>query len=236
MLPERKKFRVDLIFPYKKYLSKAKLKKICDRFYIWYSLRARTFFWLFNSFLKIIYPQTPPPSPTWLVCYLAVFSVVTQRSFPLGTLRDDTKNGCVADYYMIDSVRNLKGAWTSKNTWQSTGRRVLLLGGFGLNTFRTRTTNQAIKETGEIMLAVTKTLSLFRWLLSGGYVKPLALSPLSLHISWKWTLIKNRWHCSKLLVGNVGPGVMVSLWLVLSLVWVGVVRSNKDWMPCIVGL
>lgn len=61
------------------------------------------------------------------------------------------------------------------------------------------------------MLAVTKTLSLFRWSLSGGYVKPLVLSPLSLHISWKWTLIKNRWHCSKLLVGNVGRGVMVSL-------------------------
>ena len=33
-----------------------------------------------------------------LVCYTAVFSVVTQRS-PLwgGALRDDTKNGCVAD-------------------------------------------------------------------------------------------------------------------------------------------
>ena len=32
-----------------------------------------------------------------LVCYTAVFSVVTQRCFP-GALRDDTKNGCVADY------------------------------------------------------------------------------------------------------------------------------------------
>ena len=33
-----------------------------------------------------------------LVCYTAVFSVVTQRSSPLkGALRDDTKNGCVAD-------------------------------------------------------------------------------------------------------------------------------------------
>ena len=31
-----------------------------------------------------------------VVCYTAVFSVVTQRSFPL--LRDVTKNGCVADY------------------------------------------------------------------------------------------------------------------------------------------
>ena len=29
-----------------------------------------------------------------IVCYTAVFSVVTQR---LGALRDDTKNGCVAD-------------------------------------------------------------------------------------------------------------------------------------------
>ena len=33
-----------------------------------------------------------------LVCYTAVFSVVTQRSSPPGALRDDTKNGCVADY------------------------------------------------------------------------------------------------------------------------------------------
>ena len=31
-----------------------------------------------------------------VVCYTAVFSVVTQRSSPL---RDDTKNGCVADYF-----------------------------------------------------------------------------------------------------------------------------------------
>ena len=35
-----------------------------------------------------------------VVCYTAVFRVVTQRSSPLegGALRDDTKNGCVADY------------------------------------------------------------------------------------------------------------------------------------------
>ena len=36
-----------------------------------------------------------------LVCYTAVFNVVTQRSSPHlweGALRDDTKNGCVADY------------------------------------------------------------------------------------------------------------------------------------------
>ena len=34
-----------------------------------------------------------------LVCHIAVFSVVTQCSSPQGgALRDDTKNGCVADY------------------------------------------------------------------------------------------------------------------------------------------
>ena len=35
-----------------------------------------------------------------IVCYTAVFSVVTQRSSPLwgAALRDDTKNCCVADY------------------------------------------------------------------------------------------------------------------------------------------
>ena len=32
-----------------------------------------------------------------IVCYTGVFCVVTQRS-SLGALRDDTKNGCVADY------------------------------------------------------------------------------------------------------------------------------------------
>ena len=39
-----------------------------------------------------------------LVCYTAVFSVVTQRSSPQGrggALGDDTKNGCVADYLDI---------------------------------------------------------------------------------------------------------------------------------------
>ena len=35
-----------------------------------------------------------------LVCYTAVFSVVTQRSSP--ALRDDTKNGCIANYNVID--------------------------------------------------------------------------------------------------------------------------------------
>ena len=33
-----------------------------------------------------------------LVCYTAVFSVVTQRCLWGGALRDASKNGCVADY------------------------------------------------------------------------------------------------------------------------------------------
>ena len=41
----------------------------------------------FNSLLYLVVTAR-------LVCYTAVFSVVTQCSF----LRDDTKNGCVADY------------------------------------------------------------------------------------------------------------------------------------------
>ena len=41
-----------------------------------------------------------------LVCYTAVFSVVTQRSSPQwgGTLHDDSKNGCVADYMISYSL------------------------------------------------------------------------------------------------------------------------------------
>ena len=42
--------------------------------------------------------QTAEP----LVCYTAVFSVVTQYSSWEETLRDDTKNGCVADYGAAD--------------------------------------------------------------------------------------------------------------------------------------
>ena len=42
------------------------------------------------------------PNFTWtIVCYTVVFSVVTQRS-SRGALRDDTKNGCVADYLEDD--------------------------------------------------------------------------------------------------------------------------------------
>ena len=42
--------------------------------------------------------------PQGLVCYTAVFSVVTQRSHG-GALRDDTKNGCVADYQRACSAK-----------------------------------------------------------------------------------------------------------------------------------
>ena len=41
------------------------------------------------------------PKTSGIVCYTAVFSVVTQRSSPL---RDDTKNGCVADYLWYGRV------------------------------------------------------------------------------------------------------------------------------------
>ena len=44
------------------------------------------------------FPKSPIRLVQELVCYTAVFSVVTQRCSG-GALRDDTKNGCVADYY-----------------------------------------------------------------------------------------------------------------------------------------
>ena len=53
-----------------------------------------------------------------IVCYIAVFSVVTQRSAGVwdGALRDDTKNGCVADYLeqgfiiTLHAKRNISGS------------------------------------------------------------------------------------------------------------------------------
>ena len=52
-----------------------------------------------------LYPSNTHPWPTSppLVCYTAVFSVVTQRS---SLLRDDSKNGCVADYPSIDKGKD----------------------------------------------------------------------------------------------------------------------------------
>ena len=41
--------------------------------------------------------QNMIPRERLLVCYTAVFRVVTQSSSPLEALSDDTKNGCVAD-------------------------------------------------------------------------------------------------------------------------------------------
>ena len=60
----------------------------------------------FRLYLSWVYYQ-----PIWLiatqqlVCYTAVFSVVTQRWGE--ALRDDTKNGCVADYPVAQLVRAL---------------------------------------------------------------------------------------------------------------------------------
>ena len=47
-----------------------------------------------------------------IVCYTAVFSVVTQRSAPQawGALRDDTENGCAADYVRDQHHRNVGAA------------------------------------------------------------------------------------------------------------------------------
>ena len=41
-----------------------------------------------------------------VVCHTAVFNVVTQRSRG-GALRDETKNGCVADYNDRDGYENV---------------------------------------------------------------------------------------------------------------------------------
>ena len=44
------------------------------------------------------FPTLLVPFYLWLLCYTAVFSVVTQRSSGgEERSRDDTKNGCVAD-------------------------------------------------------------------------------------------------------------------------------------------
>ena len=48
----------------------------------------------------------------FLVCYTAVFSVVTQCSSP-GALRDDTKNGCVADYQFPECMSFLAPSQTT---------------------------------------------------------------------------------------------------------------------------
>ena len=89
-------------------------------------LASRTSFEVKFFFSRIPKKYTPqkalflPEMPAWLfllnevlkalfrlVCYTAVFRVVTQRSSP--ALRDDSKNGCVADYISIgnDKISNI---------------------------------------------------------------------------------------------------------------------------------
>ena len=47
-----------------------------------------------------------------VVCYTAVFSVVTQRSSPRGgALRDDAKNGCVTDYLYGGNFHRCSSIW-----------------------------------------------------------------------------------------------------------------------------
>ena len=54
---------------------------------------------------KLWFQHKKPEAVLLLVCYTAVFSVVTQCSSPEGALRDDTKNGCVADYIIVWSIQ-----------------------------------------------------------------------------------------------------------------------------------
>ena len=48
-------------------------------------------------------PTKTSAAALYIVCYTAVFSVVTQR-LGGGALRDDTKNGCVADYTLHGTI------------------------------------------------------------------------------------------------------------------------------------
>ena len=56
-----------------------------------------------------IFAAKKDKSSLTLVCYTAVFSVVTQR------LRDDTKNGCVADYINPLSPNSDQGQFSPNN-------------------------------------------------------------------------------------------------------------------------
>ena len=63
-----------------------------------------------------------------LVCYTAVFRVVTQRSSPTrgGALHDDTKNRCVADYYGLGLKSSLFYSPLDHMTTESKQRRFII--------------------------------------------------------------------------------------------------------------
>ena len=68
----------------------------------------------FDCLIKeMLFIRKLKPSLNVLVCYTAVFSVVTQRG---GALRDDTKNACVADYKRAGGLDSRKGIHL-KNLW-----------------------------------------------------------------------------------------------------------------------
>ena len=76
------------------------------------------------------------------------------------------------------------------------------------------------------MLAVAKIPFSVQMIASlGGDVKPLALSPSSLNISWKETQ-KNPWHGSER-EGDVNRVVMV--YLTCAVTWSGWVRWRQTW-------
>ena len=64
-----------------------------------------------------------------LVCYTVVFSVVTQR----GALRDDSKNGCVADYVRSHHT-NVCKFWQLFVSTSSLGRLKRITFKFGIFT------------------------------------------------------------------------------------------------------
>ena len=71
---------------------------------------------------KVLYTGENRWESVILVCYTAVFSVVTQRSSTLyqwgRALRDDTKNGCVADYnYTGDSEKKNPSSPNRRRTY-----------------------------------------------------------------------------------------------------------------------
>ena len=57
--------------------------------------------WVISLSSKVVLVISPKNSYQFSLLH-SRFYVVTQRSSPLGALRDDSKNGCVADYYQLE--------------------------------------------------------------------------------------------------------------------------------------
>ena len=57
--------------------------------------------WVISLSSKVLWVISPKNSYQFSLLH-SRFYVVTQRSSPQGALRDDSKNGCVADYYQLE--------------------------------------------------------------------------------------------------------------------------------------